>query len=702
MSIKVQSADGVVHEFPDGTDQSVIDQAMKSYAQNLAGRGPSTPGGTPTPVPGPGAGATAEAVGEAVRGVGAKAPLTGTQSAAGWGRAVQNGLMLGFGDEASAGLQATLDWLGGGLGLSAETGGWSKAYDERLAQGRALDQQFAAENPVMAQVGEGLGGAAGAFMAPGRLVMGQGQGIGAQMARGAGTGATAGAAYGFGSGEGGVENRLGSAVEGAAMGAGLGAAVPPLMGFAGALGRLGRRALQAANPQEMAGQKVLEAFGRDKVSLADALQQYALRQQQGMAPEMLLNLGGKNVQDLGRAAAAVPGEGKNVAVQRLREAILQEGDNLGSALDRHIVANDGYDTIKMLQDQRAQSARPLYDRAFEVGSGVTNDRLQAILADPIMQGGLKRGLEVQRIEALARGEKFNPTDYAITGFNEAGDPIISGVPNFRLLDAAKRGLDAILEDYRDTVTGRLVLDQRGRAIDELRRAYVAELRRLNPAYGEALDSWSGPSQGIDAINLGRNLLTMGEGSFRTAVGRLRPDDIPFVQVGLRQSLEDRIASGKDTGNIVESLFSKRGLRDRLAPLFDGPEQLDAFLTEIQRMREVGVQARATLPGAGSQTALREIDQGDLAADPYLRLGADVVEQGPVGALVSAGARLLQPAKGFKEQTAGKLVDMLVNRVDPQLIEALLQAQKRSQAQQLRNRRLNLGVIGAGVPALSED
>lgn len=34
MPIRAQSADGVIHEFPDGTDPSVVDRAMKTYAQS--------------------------------------------------------------------------------------------------------------------------------------------------------------------------------------------------------------------------------------------------------------------------------------------------------------------------------------------------------------------------------------------------------------------------------------------------------------------------------------------------------------------------------------------------------------------------------------------------------------------------------------------------------------------------------------------
>ncbi len=35
--IQAQSADGVMHEFPDGTDPSVVDRVMKGYAQQQSG-----------------------------------------------------------------------------------------------------------------------------------------------------------------------------------------------------------------------------------------------------------------------------------------------------------------------------------------------------------------------------------------------------------------------------------------------------------------------------------------------------------------------------------------------------------------------------------------------------------------------------------------------------------------------------------------
>jgi hypothetical protein len=102
-----------------------------------------------------------------------------------------------------------------------------------------------------------------------------------------------------------------------------------------------------------------------------------------------------------------------------------------------------------------------------VGAIPVDQRLsetQAV-ADPDVRRGLKEGLAIIRREKLARNEPFDPTQYSVTGFNEAGDPVINKVPNLRLLDAGKLDLSRLvgrryrLEDINDAIddmrTGRL-------------------------------------------------------------------------------------------------------------------------------------------------------------------------------------------------------------------------------------------------------
>src|SRR3546814_17876344 len=89
-------------------------------------------------------------------------------------------------------------------------------------------------------------------------------------------------------------------------------------------------------------------------------------------------------------------------------------------------------------------------------------------------------------------------------FNDAGDVVFEETPaNMRTLDYIKRGLDDVLERYRDPTTGRLVMDNTGRAIDQTRRALLDELDNINPDYATASAAWAGPSQTMDSLNTGR-------------------------------------------------------------------------------------------------------------------------------------------------------------------------------------------------------
>jgi len=90
--------------------------------------------------------------------------------------------------------------------------------------------------------------------------------------------------------------------------------------------------------------------------------------------------------------------------------------------------------------QRAgRDAAPLYREAER--HPAWNETIQRIIEDPISQAGLRHGVELQRLRTLGTDRPFNPRDAMITGFNEAGDPIITGVPNMQTLHTLKVGFD---------------------------------------------------------------------------------------------------------------------------------------------------------------------------------------------------------------------------------------------------------------------
>lgn len=131
----------------------------------------------------------------------------------------------GFADEVVAGVTAlpalfSTPWRWQeGFDPNAAREAYSKAYDERLAENRAMNEALAERYPTATTIGE-VGGALGSVASakPGLSVAPTAiASVPAQIARGAATGAADTALYGFGSGEG-LEDRLTGAAYGAIAG----------------------------------------------------------------------------------------------------------------------------------------------------------------------------------------------------------------------------------------------------------------------------------------------------------------------------------------------------------------------------------------------------------------------------------------------------------------------------------------------------
>jgi len=316
-----------------------------------------------------------------------------------------------------------------------------------------------------------------------------------------------------------------------------------------------------------------------------------------------------------------------------------------------------YGTLDELAKERSASAAPLYEKAFS-SKGVHSDRIVQFLNDPITREGMKRGLEIQRLEALAQGKPFTPSDYAITGFNDAGDPIISAVPNMRLLDATKRGLDEILEGYRDTTTGRLVLDQRGRAIDGVRKAFLTTLDNLNPDYKAARKAWAGPSESMNALSAGRDALTKDPEIIVKQLSNMGDADRDFYRAGVFRALQDKFSGIKNT-DVAYSFINNSSNRDRLAAVF-GRDMLSSIMSQV---REQAVNFGRDESGASAVGRI-------LKKNPY---GAPIMPDARVASEILANPQNLNQTL----KAAGKRADEVKAVLRGQFIDNLMQATRTS-------------------------
>ena len=454
-------------------------------------------------------------------------------------------------------------------------------YGAALAQERqankAVEQAFPTTSVGMQAVG---GTGAGLLMgaAAGGLGVAAPATTAGRIGAGAAGGAAAGAVDAFNRGEGGVGPRLEQAGAGAITGGVFGAALP----LAGRMGGLIWNKLRG--PASTAYEDALRIINSRMRS--DSVTPEAVgRRLTDLGPDaMMVDAAGPNVLRLGGSAYRAPGEGSTIAYDRLSERARGQSSRVYDAFTEAYTPGgprDYFEAVDSLMTQRAAASKPLYDAAFARGTGVLDARVDQFLADPIVLQGLKQGLEIQRLEALAAGKPFDPTEYAITGFNEAGDPVMGTVPNFRLLDAAKRGLDDILEGYRDPLTGRLNLGSRGRAIESVRKAYVSHLDTLNPDYAAARAAWAGPSQALDAMSLGARIVTEDNREITRLLSGMSANEREFVQVGVVDAVRKALRSAPDGADAVKRIFGSSWKRDALAALFDDPAKFAMFRQQME-------------------------------------------------------------------------------------------------------------------------
>lgn len=213
------------------------------------------------------------------------------------------------------------------------------------------------------------------------------------------------------------------------------------------------------------------------------------------------------------------------------------------------------------------------DREMERKGGIYDPHINLMLSRPVAKEGLKEGLAIQADEAAARNEKFDPTEYAIKGQDENGNPIVGKVPNMRLLDAAKVGMDSMLEKYRNPNTGKLELDRRGIAIQELRDALVKKLDEHNPDYAAARAAWAGPSQSNAALWKGRSIFKPDSEVTEKYLSALSQSDRDFFKLGATRAIKDLMDKKTDGQDAIIKAFSTPLMKRKIDMVFDNKGEI---------------------------------------------------------------------------------------------------------------------------------
>jgi hypothetical protein len=483
-----------------------------------------------------------------------------------------------------------------------------QAYDQAVEARRADDAGFAERRPVTSGALKLAGGVAAPGSLAGGKFVGAAPNLAGAMTRSALVGGTTGAAYGAGTSEGGVKERAKGAGVGMMTGAAIGGALPVVARGAQAGGRrmaggaseatsrvaqglgmvprepterqvaraagkatdyvanLARKAPEgslSANPVEAAGKPILaaEALGRPGVT-----QLAAVARRAGQTPDALES-------NLTQRAAAMP--------ERIQTRLQELTGITPEAVEGDFIAH--------AQQLRAK-ASPLYDAAY-ASNAPQNATLDRLLTRPSMRKAMSRAA------IIAEEEGRDPTALGFA-FNEAGDVVHVQKPSMQTLDYVKRGLDDVLEGYRDGTTGRLRLDEGGRAVLGTLNEYRDAIAPAGSAYRAALDAGGEPLRQEEAFRLAPKLFgaAVSENAFARRFSGLTEAQREAFKGGFLNDVYEKLRVGRLRLKDVQTpAFASK------ARLTLGDEAGQGFVDDVAMELQLAKTGGRMNPGAGSPT-----------------------------------------------------------------------------------------------------
>lgn len=566
--------------------------------------------------------------------------------------------------------------------MRAASGQSAPSFGDRFitndkAENAAIDQ-FKAQNPIVGNTAEIAGMLASPVGTAGTGFIQRGGNVAARALRAAGVGGAVGAGAGAVQSDGGLADRAQAALYGGAIGtAGAGILNPSLEALTGVARTAGNtianqwRALR--NPQNQAQRLLANALIRDQQSAPQAIA--ALQ----ASPDLgIVNAGGQNVSALGRAATVAPGNARTRAAEFFENQAASMPDRAADAV--HPLAQNGYyGTVEQLDQTRRTAADPLYTAAY---AQPAVDKWSPEINNLMNRPSMRRA--AAQANTIAAEEGRDPAELGLT-FNAAGDPVfVEGarngrIPSVQTMDYMKRGLDDVLEQYRDKTTGRLVLDTAGRAMQNTRAQFVQLLRdptHGNANYAAALDAWGGPSHALDMAQYGRDLWkSAGNPADRLRqFAQMSANDQEMVRTGLMREALNKIGNLGDNSSVYNALYGNSNKRAIFEAAFPTRQAFDQFATAMRRERDI-LGTQRTVMG-GSPTARIGAENADAMQQLGGHLGIlkQLLTGHPIQALGTAVTRAGNVQRGMSEPVANELGNILFNPSAPQNVALLQQLQ----------------------------
>jgi len=514
---------------------------------------------------------------------------------------------------------------------------------------------------------------AGTYIA-GTPATGQVMGLGQRTAQ---AGAS-GAGYGFigGVGASTADNPLdvlSDAATSAVFGGAFGAGTQPVQSVLGAVGNQVTSRMSPTAAGTYAQQKVAEALIRDVPAPLDpgnALNRAQARLLK-LGPEArIADVGGQSTFNLLDLQATLPGTTATAVKRATRERQVGSGPRLMAATDETLGTQGAQFTqsIENFKTQRFNESRPYYAVVDSANVMVDNQLIDL----------LKKSRD---LHAKAEGlyNKATGTDIDLSQLRY-GEPVPMVV-----LDKLK---DALYDSAQSLK--RSGENNSARLDDDVRVKLTEFLTDRSPkignqsAYGLAMKTYAGPSQMLDAADIGRQVMKGDILDVQQATRGFSPSEMEAYRIGVLQALRQQ--TGTESGRTSLLKFYKEpATQERLKAAFGNDYK--AFSAAVLREGQL---KQLEAAGRGSQTAARLAGEADLDVAP-LGQAVTAASSGNPLAIVTAATNLARQAK-TPEAVRNEIGRILLSR-DPRQLDQLSEIIRQLNAS--RSRAAGVSGFGSG-------
>jgi hypothetical protein len=225
-----------------------------------------------------------------------------------------------------------------------------------------------------------------------------------------------------------------------------------------------------------------------------------------------------------------------------------------------------------------------------------------------------------RTAVLNAREHYRQTQAAV---NAAPDPAsAASVPGYtqQTLDYVKRGMDDVLEAQRNPITGRLQLDEAGRAQNGVLRSLLGENDRLNPDFADARAAYAGPASARDALSRGSDAVSLSPNELGMQISNQTPEQLAQMQLGFQGQLAENAGRLRNSTNPFESVLGTPAMEQRLNMMYTGTEGANVERLLAQRDLEARLAGSTNGLIGNSATAGRIRADAAFDANPLVEGG----------------------------------------------------------------------------------